>query len=389
MTGTTTPDTSTSPPPETPPETPPGKTPSPLPWRWLLPTLVAVGALGLAWSSLQRVKEVEATLVKRQDDAGGQAAEARALAKAADELARESAARLTLLDNRMSESILQRTQLESLLQSLDRSRDENILADLDAALRLAAQQTALTGSAEALVLALQQADERLARHKQPRLERVRRAVLQDLDRVRTLATTDIPALTLKLDELVRQVDEWPLLAVLDRKGVELAERTDKSADKPADKPAKDIKPLAKSATPEGAPGEGEAPAPSWWQRVVQLPWASMVRQTWADVQSLVRVTRVDRPDAALLAPEQAFFVRENLKLRLLNARLALFSRQFDAAQSDLRLAQSAMELYFDRSSRRVIVALEQLRAAQKQSSQVAPPRPDATLAALAAVMAGR
>ena len=37
--------------------------------------------------------------------------------------------------------------------------------------------------------------------------------------------------------------------------------------------------------------------------------------------------RIDQPEAMLLAPDQAFFLRENLKLRLLNARLALLARR--------------------------------------------------------------
>jgi uroporphyrin-3 C-methyltransferase len=91
----------------------------------------------------------------------------------------------------------------------------------------------------------------------------------------------------------------------------------------------------------------------------------------------------------LIAPDQAFFLRENLKLRLLNARLALLSRQFDTAQSDLRDAQSALERYFDQGSRRVLNVIELVRLVSAQARQVAAPRPDATLAAIAAVAGGR
>ena len=69
----------------------------------------------------------------------------------------------------------------------------------------------------------------------------------------------------------------------------------------------------------------------------------------ASCASLVRVTQIENPEAVLVTPEQQFFVRENLKLRLLNARLALFARQFDIAQADLRDAQAALDRYFDRS----------------------------------------
>jgi uroporphyrin-3 C-methyltransferase len=103
------------------------------------------------------------------------------------------------------------------------------------------------------------------------------------------------------------------------------------------------------------------------------------------VRSLVRVTRIENPEAVLVTPEQAFFVRENLKLRLLNARLALLSRQFDTAQSDLRDAQAALERYFDRSSKRVAATSDLVRQVASQSRLVTVPRPDDTLAALAAV----
>jgi membrane dipeptidase len=84
-----------------------------------------------------------------------------------------------------------------------------------------------------------------------------------------------------------------------------------------------------------------------------------------------------------------FFLRENLKLRLLNARLSLLSRQFDTAQADLREAQSALDRYFDKGSRRVDLVREQLRQVAQQSRQVSVPRPEATLAALATAVAGR
>jgi uroporphyrin-3 C-methyltransferase len=110
---------------------------------------------------------------------------------------------------------------------------------------------------------------------------------------------------------------------------------------------------------------------------------------WQEVRTLVRVTRIDQPEAMLVAPDQAYFLRENVKLRLLNARLALLSRQFDTAQSDLRDAQSALDRYFDRSTRRVVAASELVRQVTAQAKLVSVPRPDATLAAIATASAGR
>jgi uroporphyrin-III C-methyltransferase len=325
---------------------------------------IAAAALVLAWNTQQRLKSLEAELVKRQQDSGSQATEARTLARQAEGTTRDVAAKMALLEARVAETAMQRSQLEELIQSLARSRDENVLADLEAAVRVAQQQAAITGSAEPLVQTLKQADERLARFNQPRLERVRRAVLQDLDRTRSAGITDITVLTLRLDEVIRQIDDLPLLATPERRGA--------AASTAAPKP---VATAASSATA--------------WTAQLGDRWGAFAGTVWQEVKSLVRVTRIDTPEAMLVAPEQAFFLRENVKLRLLNARLALLSRQFDTAQSDLRDAQAAMERYFDRSARRVGVVIELLRQVTTQAKQVNVPRPDATLAAIAAASAGR
>jgi gluconate 2-dehydrogenase alpha chain len=86
---------------------------------------------------------------------------------------------------------------------------------------------------------------------------------------------------------------------------------------------------------------------------------------------------------------QETFLRENLKLRLLNARLALMARQFEAAQADLKWAQGAIERYFNRGSKRTQVAAEMLRQVAQQARGAGVARPDDTLAALATAGAPR
>lgn len=341
--------------------------------RWLaagasILAALAAAALVLAWNTQQRVKSLEAELVKRQQDSGSQATEARTLARQAELTARETAARQALLEARVAETSMQRTQLEDLIQSLARSRDENVLADVDAAVRVAMQQTAITGSAEPLVLALKQADERLARYNQPRLERVRRAVAQDLERTRGVGVGDITVMTIRLDEVIRQIDELPLLSAPERRGTV---------------------PTARATAVAAASAPASASSAGGWGAQLGQRWRAAAEAVWQEVRGLVRVTQIDQPEAMLIAPEQAFFLRENLKLRLLNARLALLSRQFDTAQSDLREAQSALDRYFDRSVRRVAVASELVRVLTSQARLVSVPRPDATLAAIAAASAGR
>jgi uroporphyrin-3 C-methyltransferase len=346
--------------------------PLPLRWFWTATAalvLTSLVALMLAWTAQQRVSTLQQELVRRQQDSQGEAAEARLLAKQAQEGTREAAAKLALLEARVAEVAVQRGQLEELIQSLSRSRDENVLVDIDAGLRVAVQQTAITGNAEPLVAALRQADERLARYSQPRLEGVRRAIARDLDRARAVGMADLPSLSIKLDEAVRLVDELPLLAVAE--------------------PRKQA-PAHASAAPKPSPRNASADSSaSGWAKAWNDGWAAASERVWSEVKSLVRVTRIDHPEAMLLAPEQAFFVRENLKLRLLNARLALLSRQYDTAQTDLLAARTTLERYFDRTSRRQVLASDLIKQVAAQAKQVAVPRPDETLAALAAASAGR
>ena len=338
----------------------------------VLGVLCAAG-LWLAWQTQQRVRGLEQELVRRQQQTQGQSAEAQMLAKQAQDGARETAAKLALLEARVGEVAVQRGQIEDLIQSLSRSRDENLLVDIDSALRVSMQQSALTGSVEPLVATLKQSDERLARYSQPRLEGVRRAIARDLDQVKSMGVIDIAALTIKLDEAIRMVDELPLLSQAESR---------KEAPRPAPASASAAWPSQRSAS------DADATLPVWLQPWIAR-WDGLTERVWREARGLVRVTPIDHPEAMLLAPEQAYFLRENLKLRLLNARLALLSRQFDTAQSDLQVAQSVLDRYFDRSSRRTQLAADLIRQVASQARQIGLPRPDNTLAALAAATAGR
>jgi len=371
--------------------------------RWIaagavLLAALASAAMAFAWNTQQRVKALEIELVKRQQDSGSQATEARTLARQAEAVAREVAGRVALLDARVAESSLQRTQFEDLVQSLARSRDENVLADIDTALRVALQQAAITGSVDPLVVTLRQADERLARHNQPRLERVRRAVAQDLDRVLAAGGSDVGVLTQRLDELIRLVDELPLVSQAERRTGRAAPRAGAMAASAANtatavNAAKAATAARAASAASAAPGPETAASAgagdSHWGRLIGQRGRDVFAHVWAEIKGLVRVTSIESPDAMLLAPEQAWYLRENLKLRLLNARLALLSRQFDTAQLDLRDAQAAMDRYFDRGARRVQQSSELLKQVAAEARAVTVPRPDATLAAIATAAAGR
>lgn len=312
-------------------------------------SVVALLLGGLLW---QRLSVIQEQLARQSADSGAQAVEARTLARQAQELARETAARLAVSEARLSEVALQRSQLEELMQSLSRSRDENLVVDIESAIRLAQQQAQLTGSVEPLLAALRTADQRVARAAQPRLTPLQRAIARDVGRIKSTTVSDTPALLVKLDELVRLADDLPLANA-----------------------------VALANTMGSLRPKHDDSVPSWWQR----SWL-VLRD---EVRSLLRVSRIEQPEAALLSPEQSFFLRENFKLKLLNARLGLLARQLDSSRADLGAAAIALHKYFDPASRKTQTAASLLQQIQGQMKTLELPRVDETLAALATAAAGR
>jgi uroporphyrin-3 C-methyltransferase len=118
-------------------------------------------------------------------------------------------------------------------------------------------------------------------------------------------------------------------------------------------------------------------------------WHTLFDRVWVEAKGLLRVSRIDSPEAALLAPEQGFFLRENLKLKLLNARLGLLARQNDAARADMQAVSVALKKYFDPGARKTQQAVQLLEKAQALSKGNPIPRLDGSLAALATASSGK
>jgi uroporphyrin-3 C-methyltransferase len=314
--------------------------------------VVAVLALLAVVMLWQKVVGMQEQLASQSAQAQSQSLEARALSKQSLSLAQETSVRVAVLDVHLSEVALQRSQLDELMQSLSRSRDENLVVDIEAALRLAQQQAQLTGSVEPLLAALKSADQRVVRAAQPRLGLLQRAIARDIDRVKSSAVSDTPNLLVKLDELVRQVDELVIANAV-------------AVARPAPKEAKVLATAAEV----------------WWQYGLEL----LLREA----RQLVRVSRIDNPEAALLSPDQAFFLRENLKLKLLNARMGLLARQVESAHADLQDVDRLLKKYFDINTRKTQATLGLMQQVQSQMRTLQIPRLDDTLAVLTTAAAGR
>ena len=366
---------------------------------------VSLGGVAMLWQRLDRAQE---ELVRRSTDTMAEVTAARALVAQSESVTQDLQARLGVAELRLSEVSLQRSQLEELMLSVSRSRDDSLVQDLESAVRLAMQQSQLTGSVQPLVSALQAADQRIQRAAQPRLNPVQRAIARDVERIRAATLVDVPALAVRIDELVRNVDEWPLLnAVGAAPAAKLAatggekqvggqvsapanggsgqQAASKLASDDLEEPASEAKEVPSDPVASTGFGQVWERLGGWWESNSTRWWASLR----AGAADLVRVSRIDRPEAALLAPEQAFFLRENIKLTLLNARLGLLGRQLDTARADVRTVQTLLNRYFDVEAANTRLALAALKQLQEDMRQEALPRPDETLTALAAAASGR
>lgn len=281
-------------------------------------TLAVLGVVGWQWYDLHhRIDNLTAALAGERSAT----AEARMMARQTQDSLQALQGKVGALGAQVDASQSQQLALESLYQELSRSRDERVLAEVEQSLAIAAQQLQLAGNVEAALIALQGAEARLARAAQPQMLPLRKLIARDIDRLKAMPNADISGIAIRLEAVVTSVDTMPL-AYEQRPATQTA--------------AQAAKPVAGKSGSKAAPKVAE---PTWLERFGS--------ELWAEVRQLVRIERVDRSDPALLAPDQAFFLRENLKLRLINARLALLARDSRSFHEDMRQAEDWLGRYFD------------------------------------------
>ena len=257
------------------------------------------------------------------------------------EAAKDLQVKVGVLESRQTEAQSQQAALEQMYQDISKNRDEWALSEIEQVLSTASQQLQLAGNVQGALIALQNADRSLSRSDKPQFITIRRAIARDIEKLKALPSVDQPGIALRLDNVISQIDTLPLL----------------SDEKPAE-------PIAPSrVNPPGA-AAAAAPADRTLGRRMLETWRNWSHEMWDDIRQLIRVRTVDNPDALMLSPSESYFVRENLKLRLLNARLALLSRNEGTFRDDLNSAQQMLVKYFDTKARSTQAAQALLRQVQ-------------------------
>lgn len=318
----------------------------------LIPVAFTVLAALLAaswWSSHNALSSVREEVARRLLSGDSINNETKIVVKTAQENLKELQAKVNVLEGKQAEAQSQQLALEQLYQELSKTRDDWALAEIEQVLSTASQQMQLAGNVPGALIALQNADARLSRSDKPQFITLRRAIGKDIERLKSLPSVDLTGIALRLDSAIAQIDGMPLLA--DEKPV-LTPVQPRSVARNAHKSA-----AGKSVSVRES-------ASADWLPALQDKWQSLSSEMWTELRQLIRVRSVESPDALLLSPTQAYYARENVKLRLLNARLALLSRNESAFRSDMIAAQDAIAKYFDaraKQTQTVQVLLKQVQ----------------------------
>lgn len=310
----------------------------------LIALLVAAAALAAAaWSwfeSHERIRDLQDELGRRLAESGKEVSETRLLARNADDAMRQVGEKVARVESQMATSQQQQLALETLYKDLAQGRDQWALAEIEQVLMTAAQQLQLAGNVKAAIIALDGADTRLQHLNKPQFTALRRAIASDLANLRAVPTLDEVGASARIETLVARHAGWP---------------------------------LASAQVSEAAA------APRTTARITGLG-----QELWAELKSLVQVRHIEGNEAILLPPDQAYFLRENLRLRLLSARLALLARDQVAFRADLEAAGDMLKRYFNTRDAGVSEALKEIDRLSSLQIALKLPGIDASLAALEA-----
>lgn len=327
------------------------------------PIYAALGVLGFLlvaqwWSSNHEISALREEMAQRLKTGESINTETKVLVKSMQDSMRDLQAKVNVLEGKQAEAQGQQLALEQMYQELSKNRDDWALAEIEQVLSTASQQLQLAGNVQGALIALQNADSRLSRSDKPQFIAIRRAIAKDQERLKLLPSVDLPGIALRLDSVIGQIDSMPLLA-------------DEKPAQPAIQP-KTSRRVAKSASAAKAPG-AKGNAASDWFSDLEDKWNRWTNEVWTEIKQMIRVRNVETPEALLLSPTQAYYARENVKLRLLNARMALLTRNDAMFRSDLIAAQDAISRYFDTRAKQTQTAQALLRQVQSSNLSIEMP----------------
>jgi uroporphyrin-3 C-methyltransferase len=289
--------------------------------------IAILAMIATTWQWIAQIRQgsrLEKTLTQRLSNFDERSQESTSVSKHAEEMSTEASAKTALLEQKLDESRAQQDALQTLYLELANNRDAWTISEVEQLVIIASQQLQLAGNVKPALLALQTADSRLQELDKPQIIQLRKVIGRDIQKLQALPSVDLVGMNLKIESIVDAADKLPLNS-------------------------------------ERHPKQDLTIKPDWDSN----PWHRLTQEIWQDVKHMVRIERMDHPEQPMLAPEQSYFLRENLKLRLLAARIALLQHDEATYRVDLQAADQWIKHYFDQedvSTKNALATLQQLKS---------------------------
>ncbi len=225
-------------------------------------------------------------------------------------------------------------QLTALYQQMGQARFDWLMAEVEYNLNTATMQIQANNNIDAAIAILQTTQKRLTTFNRPELMDIQNAIAKDIATLQQTPRLDMVAMSGKIEAITQIIPTLPT-----------------SIDTIANTPPKEPQ------VPAGNTLTGSAA--SWWS------------QAWEDFKSglgsLVEIRHTDGTDPVFLSPEQGYFTRENMKLQLGAARLALMQKQQSIYLNELESVERNTRKYFDQNApevQKLLQEIAQLKAVQ-------------------------
>lgn len=224
--------------------------------------------------------------------------------------------------------------LFELRSHLGQERRDWQVAEVDYLLRIADHRLRLERDVDTAIAALQTASQRLQNLNNPAFAPVINLISNDISKLAAVHMPDRDKLASQIATLESAIDNLPL-----------AVGSVQSVNNKSDKAASD-----------------ESEKRPFWQKI------------WHDILGLVTIRRQGEVTRPMLVPEQRYFLKQNLQLRLESARLALLAGNEASWRASLSESADWLRRYFDNSATPVQQALGTLN--QLSAVELNPPLPE-------------
>lgn len=219
----------------------------------------------------------------------------------------------------------QQRSLQQLRSRLGQERRGWVIAEAEYLLRIADHRLQLEQDPLTAIAALRAARSRLEKYDSQSFAAVINQIGVDIDKLAAIELPDRSAMAEEIATLAATIDALPLADQANPIATQQDDTSGNSAESLSDDSWKSI-----------------------WQKV------------WRDIRGLVTIRREGEVERPILVPEQRYFLRQNLQMKLESARLSLLAGNASAWRASLKEAAEWMRRYFDVTELSVSTAITTL-----------------------------